>query len=178
MSTRSLPPRSHPISESRRPEIMWKSVLLSLALIQPLASASYAAECGTEVPSSLSPIVFAVLDGSQLQVLPAAEGGAVDIPQPVSLQRYCEADCADGTTIATACTGTCTAKDTDCDAGIQGTVTCNGVTQQTCTASCPHNEDPPQCRQPWPCNYQYHHASGCCIDQLQDPNYACPMVCD
>ena len=92
-------------------------------------------------------------------------------------QSDCSATCADGSTIEiTNCPGTCTAQDTDCGANIQGSVTCGPVTQ-TCTATCGPPIEPP-CPTTWPCNYKYFFASGCCIDQLQDPAYHCPAVCN
>ena len=60
----------------------------------------------------------------------------------VSAQGTCVANCGNGTSVSTICSGTCTATDSNCPNNI-GFVTCNGV-YTYCSYACPV---PPYCEQ-------------------------------
>src|SRR5436190_16029337 len=49
-------------------------------------------------------------------------------PEGLNRTVSCQASCGNGAAgLSTSCSGTCTAVDQDCDAGVQGYVECNGV---------------------------------------------------
>ena len=54
-------------------------------------------------------------------------------PLEVAAFGFCRADCEDGSTISTNCSGTCTATDQNCP-GTRGQVTCNGTVVARCPA--------------------------------------------
>lgn len=56
----------------------------------------------------------------------------------LEVSTFCQATCADGSKISVTCNGTCGATDQVCSGGtqtVQGKVTCNGATTQTCPSS-------------------------------------------
>ncbi|MEM1203083.1 MAG: hypothetical protein AAGN66_07625 [Acidobacteriota bacterium] len=79
--------------------------------------------------------------------------------------------CRDGSTVS--CSGSvCNGASHNCPLS-RGYVRCDRRTTW-CSAPCP----PTYCPTRPGCNYQYYFASGCCIDQNNDPNYYCPTICE
>ncbi len=103
-------------------------------------------------------------------------GGAEPVPVAAGgvQNASCTATCADGSTVS--CprgTSSCSKADSNCGGtpSHRGYVTCGPFTIW-CEPLCPCEG----CPDTPGCNYQYHTATGCCIDS-EDP-VSCPDICE
>lgn len=133
---------------------------LCLSVVASAQTEVQPAEAAASTPSAVAGLASTPAEPPVEQVAAKQDGPSV--------KSTCTAYCWDGSQVSGSCPGgTCTAQDSNCDAGIQGEVRCNGVLCASCPA-CP----PPGY---WcstivdGCNRYFDVTSGCCVSDLTSP---------
>lgn len=154
----------------RKSAVCW--IALSLFCVLPVFAG--------EVDLSADPQWRALMGEAGCQ--PAGE--AVFLARKPGEKSTCVADCGDGTSVSCLASGTCTAVDTNCAAGVRGYVQCgsNRVYCPVCPPDCdadgwcnPECSSDPDCYTN-PCA-QYNYGSctyvldrqGCCVPEQETP---------
>lgn len=116
-------------------QLATRLVFLSLALCLAVAPAALAepGQPAAEAPAVSPALLFA--DSVPGTCNLARDRG--EIPDP-SAQATCSAQCSDtGGSVSVTCSGGCSAKDQDCDAGIRGYAKCDDGSQYNRCGECP-----------------------------------------
>lgn len=138
---------------------------LCLSVVASAQSEVQPAETAVSTPSAVTTEASTLAEPPAEQVAAKQDGPVV--------RSSCTANCWDGSQAPSGyCSGTCTAQDSNCAAGIQGAAFCNGVLCASCPAcplDCSTIGDG--------CNRYFDPSSGCCVSDLLSPRQCKFEIC-